>query len=190
MQGPFLWDWGGDLGSPFDIMTPKSSTLFFIKDSLYLESSTLDGFLPTQRFNGSVGCTMSGLSIWATNSRSFLGWLFIKGCPPKLALQKAGLSNCLCPVCYHLEALKHNFWDCHFARSWWRLVQDSHSVLLHGQLHWRADLLRDSGSLVSSHLLGVWDCNQTSALFTIWKLHWKYVFSNEVTSVNSFCRPW
>jgi len=100
------------------------------------------------------------------------------------------LSNELCPFCHRSETLKHLLWDCSVARSCWRVVQDRHSVLLRGQFHWRAALLGHSRSLVLSHILGVWDCIQISSLFTIWKLHCKYGFSVEVSSVNSFCHYW
>jgi hypothetical protein len=59
-----------------------------------------------------------------------------------------------------------------------------------GHLHWRAVLLGDSRSVIQDSLAGIWHCLRISALFVLWKLHCKYVFDNEVSSLVAFCQLW
>jgi hypothetical protein len=44
--------------------------------------------------------------------------------------------------------------------------------------------------VIQDSLAGIWHCLRVSTLFVLWKLHCKYVFENEVSSLAAFCQLW
>jgi hypothetical protein len=130
MQGPFWRDWGWRFGKP--LQQYDSKKLYSLLHQRHPLSLVLNARWVSS--NHEVRWIHQLHSVWSLHL-SYKLWVFAwlvvyQGLPSKAHLAKSRLSDGLCPFCHELETLKHLLWDCSFARSCWRVVQDHHSVLL------------------------------------------------------------
>lgn len=189
MPSPFRHDWEWTFGCP---STQYDSRILY---SILHWRHVLGPVLNAQRVSSNVEIHW----IWRLHSVWSM-WVFCKlhvfaqqviyqGLPSKAQLAKSGLSDGLCLSCLKEETVKHILWECFFMRYCWAHVQLQLASILQRHLQWRA-LSEDSKSVIRDSLAGIQHCLRISTLFTLWKLHYKYVFDNEVNSLVAFCQLW